>query len=55
MFEGHEVMGIADYDSYLRCMYGPNYMTPPPPEDRFQHNFDYLDLEQPYRDYHPAE
>lgn len=55
MFEGHEVMGIADYDTYLRCMYGPNYMTPPPPEDRFQHNFDYLDLEHPYRDYHPAE
>lgn len=51
MFEGHEVMGIADYDPYLRCMYGDDYMTPPPPEDRFQHNFDYLDLEHPYRDF----
>ena len=52
VFEGHEVMGIADFDTYLTCMYGPTYMTPPPPEDRFQHNFDYLDLEHPYRDYH---
>ena len=55
MFEGHEVMGIADYDRYLRCMYGDTYMTPPPEADRFQHNFDYLDLNNPYRDYRPEE
>jgi lipopolysaccharide cholinephosphotransferase len=49
-FEGHTVSGIADYDTYLRRMYG-DYMTIPPVEKRVQHNFDYLDLDHPYRDY----
>lgn len=52
-FEGHKVMGIRDYDPYLKAMYGPDYMTPPPEKDRFQHLFDYLDLDHPYRDYSP--
>lgn len=52
-FEGHRFMGIRDYDPYLKCMYGPDYMTPPPENRRFQHCFDYLDLEHPYRDYKP--
>lgn len=49
-FEGHTVQGIKNYDPYLKCMYG-DYMTVPPPEKRVQHNFDYLDLHTPYREY----
>lgn len=51
-FEGHTVQGIVNYDSYLTCMYG-DYMTIPPVEKRVQHNFHYLDLDHPYRDYRP--
>lgn len=49
-FEGHTVMGIKNFDPYLKTMYG-DYMTIPPEDKRVQHNFDYLDLEHPYRDY----
>ena len=49
-FEGHTVMGIKNYDPYLKCMYG-DYMTIPPVEKRIQHNFDYLDLNTPYREF----
>lgn len=49
-FEGHPVQGIKHYDPYLKCMYG-DYMTVPPEEDRWQHNFHYLDLDHPYREY----
>lgn len=49
-FEGVTVMGIRDYDSYLKMMYG-DYMKLPPVEERKQHNFDYLDLDHPYREY----
>lgn len=51
-FEGHTVMGILDADPYLRAMYGDDYMTIPPVGKREQHNFDYLDLDHPYKDYH---
>lgn len=51
-FEGHTVQGIKNYDPYLKCMYG-DYMTIPPVEKRVQHNFHYLDLEHPYREYTP--
>lgn len=53
-FEGHQVMGIRDYDPYLRCMYG-DYMTIPPVEKQVQHGFDYLDLDHPYREYREEE
>lgn len=49
-FEGHTVQGIKHFDPYLKCMYG-DYMTIPPVEKRIQHNFHYLDLEHPYREY----
>lgn len=55
-FEGHTVQGISHYDPYLKCMYG-EYMTVPPVEDRWQHEFAYLDLDTPYRTYrkeHPG-
>lgn len=50
-FEGCKVQGIAHYDPYLRAMYG-DYMTLPSAEQRLQHNFHYLDLDRPYREYH---
>lgn len=51
-FEGHIVQGIRHYDPYLKAMYG-DYMTIPPVEKRIQHNFHYLNLDLPYRDFHP--
>lgn len=52
-FEGRTVQGIRDYEPYLRRMYG-DYMTIPPENKRIQHNFHYLDLEHPYKDYKEA-
>ncbi len=51
-FEGKTLMGIKDYDSYLKKMYG-DYMQIPKGEHQRQHNFHLLDLDHPYRDYHP--
>ena len=47
-FEGHQLMGVQDPDTYLRYCYG-DYMKMPkqlPPQ-----NFRYLDLHTPYRQY----
>ena len=47
-FEGHQLMGVQDPDTYLRYCYG-DYMKMPkqlPPQ-----NFRYLDLHTPYREY----
>lgn len=49
-FEGKTVMGIKDYDYYLKQRYG-DYMKIPDVEHRVQHNFYYLDLEHSYHDY----
>lgn len=49
-FEGEQMMGISNYDEYLTHQYG-DYMKIPPEEKRIQHNFHYLDLDHPYRDY----
>lgn len=49
-FEGRKFYGVADADKYLSTLYG-DYMTLPPEEDRFQHNFYYLDLDHPYRSF----
>lgn len=49
-FEGETVQGIQRYDDYLTQMYG-NYMQIPQGDHRRQHNFHYLDLEKPYREY----
>lgn len=37
-FEGLKLMAPADYDSVLRVTYGDNYLTPPPPAERFTHH-----------------
>lgn len=36
-FEGHEFNIPVNYDAYLSKLYGPDYMTPPPPEKRQTH------------------
>lgn len=36
-FEGHQWQVARDYDKYFTALYGPDYMTPPPPEKREHH------------------
>ena len=50
-FEGTQLYGVEDYDGYLRSLYN-DYMQLPPEDKRvFKHNYYYLSLETPYRDY----
>ena len=51
-FEGETVLGVEQYDVYLTNKYG-DYMTVPDVKHQHQHNFHYLDLTRPYKDYHP--
>ena len=37
VFEGHRWQVAKDYDAYFKVLYGPDYMTPPPPEAREHH------------------
>lgn len=43
-FEGHRFFGVEHPHEYLSQVYGPDYMTPPPPESRHQHSFTSVDL-----------
>lgn len=47
-FEGHQWCVPRDYDGYLRNLYGPDYMTPPPGKDRESHLL--LELKFPEED-----
>ena len=49
-FEGKKFLGVSDAHQYLTEMYG-DYMTPPPKEKQIQHNFYYINLELPYREF----
>ena len=51
-FEDIKVLGVEQYDTYLTNKYG-DYMTIPDGDHQRQHNFHYLNLDQPYKDYHP--
>ena len=51
MFAGHELLGVAQPDTYLKYLYG-DYMKLPPEEKRRIHSFDYVDFERSYHDYH---
>lgn len=53
-FEDTEVAGFANADAYLRGMYG-NYMQVPDDAHKRQHNFYYMNLDMPYRDYRRRE
>lgn len=50
LFEGEEVWGVENYDTYLVRKYG-DYMTIPKQDKQRQHNFHYMDLNKPYRDF----
>lgn len=49
-FEEKSVMGAEHPHEYLQQKYGEYMIIPPGPKQR-QHNFHYLDLEMPYREY----
>ncbi|MCQ2253661.1 MAG: LicD family protein, partial [Bacteroidales bacterium] len=49
-FEGCQLMGLKDNHAYLTKLFG-DYMTPPPLSGQHQHNFHFLDLNLPYREY----
>lgn len=50
-FEDTELNGVEDADSYLSSIYG-DYMTLPPEEKRINtHQYYYVDLNKPYREY----
>jgi len=51
MFEGHEVLGVEKVKEYLSTLFG-NYMELPPENKRRIHNFDYVDFDHSYHDYH---
>lgn len=51
-FEGVKVMGVEQYDTYLTNKYG-DYMKVPDGDHQRQHNFHYLDMTKPYKDYQP--
>lgn len=51
-FEGLTPLGVEHYDDYLRQKYG-DYMTVPDGDHQRQHNFHLLDLQHPYKSYHP--
>ncbi len=50
LFEGEEVWGVENYQIYLAQKYG-DYMTIPKGNEQRQHNFHYLDLDKPYRNF----
>lgn len=50
IFEGETFYGVAKSHEYLTICYG-DYMKLPPEDQRRQHNFHYLNLEKPYREY----
>ena len=50
LFEGKTVWGMKDNDAYLTQLFG-DYMTPPPPDKIHQHNFDFMDLNLPYKEF----
>ena len=49
-FEGRNVMGVQNHHTYLKQKYG-DYMQIPKENKQRQHNFYYLDLDKPYRNY----
>ncbi|MDE6000300.1 MAG: LicD family protein [Bacteroidaceae bacterium] len=47
-FENKQVWGLKNNDAYLTQLFG-DYMTPPPANKIHQHNFFYMNLDEPYR------
>ena len=53
-FEGIEANAPEDTPLFLRLMYGDDYLTPPPPDQRKTHFHDFCDLNTPYANYQPT-
>ena len=53
-FEGCQVLGVEQYDTYLSRKYG-DYMTIPDGDHQRQHNFHVLDFNRPYKEYRGSE
>lgn len=53
VFEGKELMGVAQPDAYLKHIYG-NYMQMPSFSQLPKPNFRYMDTQKPYREYNGA-
>ncbi len=51
--EGHKFMSVEDTDTFLKALYGKNYITPPPESERHNHceNLEILDCEKSYKNY----
>lgn len=52
-FHGTQFYGVEDADEYLKNLYGANYMTPPPLNNRrnTRHSYKYVNLNMPYKKY----
>ena len=49
-FEGETSMGVEHAATYLTSIYG-DYMQVPPKDPQIPHNFYYMNLNEPYREY----
>lgn len=47
-FEGRRFFGPSDADTFLKIMYGGDYMAPPPASIRVPHYYEYVDFNTPY-------
>ena len=45
-FEGHTFTAPANIEAVLNCIYGPDYMTPPPADQRNWHNTEIVSVEE---------
>jgi lipopolysaccharide cholinephosphotransferase len=50
LFEGEELLGVEQYEVYLKQKYG-DYMTIPKEEHRKKHQCFYVNLNMPYKEY----
>jgi len=52
-FRNTKLLGVANPDTYLRTLYGDDYMTPPPVSLRqnTRHTYKFIDFETPYSKY----
>lgn len=51
--EGHKFMSVEDTDTFLKAVYGKDYIIPPPENERYNHceTLEILDCEKSYKNY----